>query len=79
MFFKLSSRTIARPGTVVFRISNGGHLLHDFRINGKTTPLIQPGKTAKLVITFKKAGKYAYQCTVPGHAAAGMKGVFTVK
>jgi Copper binding proteins, plastocyanin/azurin family len=41
-------------------------------------PLIQPGKTAKLVVTFKKKGKYPYLCTVPGDAAAGMKGVFTV-
>ena len=37
------------------------------------------GKTARLVVTFKKKGKYTYLCTVPGHAAAGMKGVFTVR
>ena len=30
-------------------------------------------------VTFKKKGKYPYLCTVPGHAAAGMKGVFTVR
>jgi hypothetical protein len=24
-----------------------------------------------------KKGKHPYKCTVPGHAAAGMKGVFT--
>ena len=58
--------------------NNVGHVLHDFKINGKKTPLIQPGKTAKLVVTFKKNGKYRYLCTVPGHAEAGMKGVFTV-
>jgi uncharacterized cupredoxin-like copper-binding protein len=39
---------------------------------------IQPGTTAKLVVTFKK-GKYPYLCTVPGHAEAGMKGVLTVR
>jgi uncharacterized cupredoxin-like copper-binding protein len=27
-------------------------------------------------VTIKK-GKNAYKCTVPGHAAAGMKGTFT--
>jgi uncharacterized cupredoxin-like copper-binding protein len=32
-----------------------------------------------LVITFKKKAKYPYLCTVFGHAAAGMKGVFTVR
>jgi uncharacterized cupredoxin-like copper-binding protein len=78
-FFKLSAKSIAKPGTVTFLFKNAGHVLHDFKINGKTTPLIQPGKTARLVVTFKKAAKYPYVCTVPGHAAAGMKGVFTVR
>jgi len=53
--------------------------LHNFKIDGKKTPLLQPGKSAALVVTFKKPGKYSYLCTVPGHAAAGMKGVFTVR
>jgi uncharacterized cupredoxin-like copper-binding protein len=78
-FFKLSAKSIAKPGTVTFVFKNVGHVLHDFHISGKTTPLIQPGKTAKLVITFRKAGKFSYLCTVPGHAASGMKGVFTVR
>jgi uncharacterized cupredoxin-like copper-binding protein len=26
----------------------------------KRTPLIQPGKTVKLVVTFKKKGKYPF-------------------
>jgi uncharacterized cupredoxin-like copper-binding protein len=30
-------------------------------------------------VSFKKKGKYPYLCTVPGHAEAGMKGVFTVR
>jgi uncharacterized cupredoxin-like copper-binding protein len=78
-FFRLSAKSIAKPGTVTFVFKNVGHVLHDFHISGKTTPLIQPGKTAKLVITFRKAGKFSYLCTVPGHAASGMKGVFTVR
>jgi uncharacterized cupredoxin-like copper-binding protein len=78
-FFRLSAKSIAKPGTVTFVFKNVGHVLHDFHISGKTTPLIQPGKTAKLLVTFKKAGKFSYLCTVPGHAASGMKGVFTVR
>jgi uncharacterized cupredoxin-like copper-binding protein len=78
-FFKLSTKSIARPGKVTFVFKNVGHVLHDFSIRGKKTPLIQPGKTAKLVVTFTKKGKNAYLCTVPGHAQAGMKGVFTVR
>jgi len=78
-FFRLSKKSIARPGKVVFVFKNVGHVLHDFRINGKQTPLVSPGKTARLVVTFKKKTKAHYLCTVPGHAAAGMKGIFTVR
>ena len=78
-FFRLSTKSIAKPGKVTFVFKNTGHVAHDFNINGKTTPLLQPGKTSTLVITFKKKAKYSYLCTVPGHAAAGMKGVFTVR
>jgi len=78
-FFKLSTKAAAKPGTVTFVFKNVGHVLHDFKIGGKVTPMIQPGKTAKLVVTFKKKGAYPYLCTVPGHAEAGMKGTFTVR
>ena len=78
-FFKLSSKSIAKSGKVTFVFKNVGHVTHDFKINGKKTPLIQPGKTARLVVAFKTKGKFSYLCTVPGHAAAGMKGVFTVR
>jgi uncharacterized cupredoxin-like copper-binding protein len=77
--FKLSAKSTARPGTVTFNVRNAGSILHDFKINGKKTSLIAPGKTEKLVVRFKKKGQYRYICTVPGHAALGMKGVFTVR
>src|SRR6266550_8157344 len=76
-FFRLSSKT-AKSGKTTFVFKNIGHVSHDFKINGKKTPLISPGKTARLVVTLKK-GRYPYLCTVPGHAAAGMKGVVTVR
>jgi uncharacterized cupredoxin-like copper-binding protein len=79
MFFRLSRRTLPRPGRVTFVVTNGGHAMHDFRINGKKTPLIRPEATARLTVTFRTKGRYPYVCTVPGHAAAGMKGVFTVR
>ena len=64
---------------MVFVFKNVGHVLHDFKIDGKKTPLLQPGKTARLVVKLAKRGRYPYRCTVPGHAAAGMQGVFTVR
>ena len=78
-FFRLSKKTIANPGKVTFAFKNIGHVSHDFKISGRKTPLIGPGRTAKLVVAFRKKGKFTYQCTVPGHAAAGMKGAFTVR
>jgi uncharacterized cupredoxin-like copper-binding protein len=78
-FFRLSTKSAAKPGKITFVFKNIGHVQHDFKINGKKTPLISPGKTARLVVTFKKKGKFPYLCTVPGHAAAGMKGVFSVR
>jgi len=41
-FFKLSAKSIAKPGKVTFVFKNVGHVMHDFKINGKKTPLIQP-------------------------------------
>ena len=78
-YFKLSAKTVAKPGTVTFVFKNVGSIQHDFSINGKTSALIGPGKTTKLAVTLPKGGKYPYLCTVTGHAAAGMKGVFTVQ
>ena len=75
--FKLSKTSVPH-GSVTFTVTNKGHVGHDFKIGGKKTPLISPGKSAKLTVALKK-GKAAYLCTVPGHAAAGMKGSLTVK
>jgi uncharacterized cupredoxin-like copper-binding protein len=78
-FLHLSTKLVPKLTKVMFVFKNIGHAAHDFSIDGKTTPIIQPGTTAKLVVTFKKAGKYPYLCTVPGHAAAGMKGTLSVR
>ena len=87
--FKLSTKTV-RLGSVTFNFTNGGVLPHDLKVcagagngtatacTGKATPLADPGTTHALTVTFTKVGKYEYLCTVPGHAAAGMKGLLTV-
>ena len=76
--FKLSKAS-APKGKVVFKLTNKGQAAHDFKINGKRSPLVAPGKSATLTVTFLKTGKFPYLCTVPGHAASGMKGTFTIK
>jgi plastocyanin len=72
--FTLSRKT-APKGVVIFKVTNKGTLPHDFKIAGKKTPMIAKGKTKILTVTLTKGSK-AYLCTVPGHAAAGMKGTF---
>jgi uncharacterized cupredoxin-like copper-binding protein len=76
--FRLSARAV-RKGVVVFKVKNGGKLPHDFKIAGKKTARLNPGKTTALRVAFKRAGKYHYLCTVPGHAALGMRGTLTVR
>jgi uncharacterized cupredoxin-like copper-binding protein len=66
-----------KAGSVTFKVLNKGALSHDFWIGGKKTPMIASGKSATVTVTLK-AGSAAYKCTVPGHAAAGMKGTLKV-
>ena len=75
--FALSKRRVAK-GTVVFRVVNSGEVVHDFRIAGKKTPIYSTGRSGVLRVLFKQPGNYAFVCTVPGHVAAGMKGVLQV-
>ena len=72
------SKKMAKRGVVIFRVKNAGKLGHDFQINGRKTRVIPPGKSNTLRVTFVRKGHYTYKCTVPGHAAAGMIGVFTI-
>ena len=75
--FVLSKKT-ARRGVVVFNVKNVGKIKHDFDIKGRKTKLLSPGQSATLRVSFLRKGSYPYTCTVPGHAAAGMKGVFKI-
>jgi uncharacterized cupredoxin-like copper-binding protein len=75
--FTVSPKSVPH-GTVTFTVTNGGAIPHDFSIAGKKTAQLAAGKSAKLTVTFSKAGNYPYLCTVPGHAAAGMKGTLKV-
>ena len=76
--FTLSKKTVAK-GATTFKVTNKGSLGHDFKIAGKKTATLKKGKSGTFTVTFKKAGKFPFLCTVPGHAAGGMKGTLTVK
>jgi uncharacterized cupredoxin-like copper-binding protein len=76
--FTLSAQTV-HTGKVTFKVKNNGGIPHNLRINNQQTPNIDPGATATLEVNFTKPGDYPYLCTIPGHAAAGMKGVLKVE
>ena len=73
--FKLSRKT-APVGTVVFKVVNKERSarLQDQRQEDAVAQA-RPKRDAEVV--FKK-GRFAYLCTVPGHAKLGMKGVFGI-
>src|SRR5262245_12773057 len=72
------SRSSVPVGRVRFTVVNRGSVPHDFAIAGRRTPVLEPGRSAVLTVTFTHAGTVAYRCSVPGHAALGMKGTLTV-
>jgi uncharacterized cupredoxin-like copper-binding protein len=88
--FNLSTSTVKR-GIVVFKITNGGLLPHDFKMcskksssatantcTGRGTAQINPGASSTLRVTILLKGTYEYLCTFPGHAQQGMKGLLKV-
>ena len=72
------SRKSVPTGTVIFTVVNKGKISHDFKIAGKKTKILGPGKSQVLRVTIKKKGRYAFLCTIFGHAGAGMKGKYAV-
>ena len=68
----------ATAGPLKVTLTNGGSTYHTLKIANTSLYLkTNPGKTASGTVTLAK-GTYDFECTVPGHAAAGMKGKIVV-
>lgn len=76
--YSLSRRSVPVGTTVTFKVTNKGKISHNFVIAGKKTKTLNPGQSATLTVKFAKKGQIKYLCSLPGHAAAGMKGKFAV-
>ena len=90
-FHFILSKSTAKRGIVSFKITNKGQIMHDFKFcskrassvtantcTGRSSKTINPGQSTTLRVTVLVKGTYEYLCTVPGHAAGGMKGLFKV-
>jgi plastocyanin len=68
----------AQPGPLKITLRNGGTSYHTLKVEGTSLELkANPGKSDTGTVTLAK-GTYDFECTVPGHAAAGMKGKIVV-
>jgi iron uptake system component EfeO len=75
----------AKPGeTIRFEMVNDGPAEHEFEVldaDGKALGEIGPtakGEDGEVVLTFEKAGSYAYKCGIADHEDRGMVGTFQV-
>lgn len=72
----------AKPGALTVNSKNDATIPHNIAVTGNGVdvkgPVISGGKISTVKLTVK-VGKYEFLCTVPGHAAAGMKGTLTIK
>ena len=89
--FKVTNFSNLAAGTITFKVKDEGVAFHDFKICtspvkntahnscvGIQTKILHPGQTATLTVKLTKKGLYEYLCSVPGHAAAGMKGLIGI-
>ena len=79
--FKIIMSTAAvKPGNIMFQITNGGSVAHNFAVpllNVKTE-MLNPGQSATVVASAVGVGTYEVVCEVAGHPEAGMKTTLTV-
>jgi len=75
---------VVRAGQPVeLTLRNGGGIPHDFTLaEGVSRPVkieAQGGQTARGTFTIDTPGTYTFDCSVPGHAPAGMRGTITAQ
>ena len=76
--YTLSRKSVPAGSTVRFVVRNRGAQSHDFSVKRKRTRVLRPGQAQTITVAFPKKGRFAFLCTVSGHARLGMKGQFGV-
>ena len=67
--------------TVVLEFTNDDPVFHDWEVRGlaNVDAGARPGQTQRIRFTIDAPGTYVIECTVEGHAAAGMVGTLVVE
>ena len=77
-----STTTIeVRAGSfVALEFTNAGAVFHDWHVDGlaNVEAAARPGQAGHVRFKIDAPGRYPFECTVPGHADAGMRGVLIV-
>lgn len=80
LFFEPSSMVIRAGTDVNITLVNVGRAFHDLTISEIDFHLnVEPGEAWTGGLAGLAAGVYTFECTVPGHAAAGMVGSLIVE
>ena len=77
MGFEPASFNIDQPGRYTVKLVNDGVLPHDITFPDDTKIAANAGETQTGEVVIPEGGT-TFLCSVPGHAAAGMKGTITV-
>ena len=72
--------------SVTIRLVNSGAQRHDLAFPARGMPgllgletNLEPGQTTTFRLKFDEPGTYVFECTLPGHAVAGMTGAAFVR
>jgi len=79
--FHPADATIRAGDTVVLRFTNEDPIFHDWEVVGlaNVDAGARPGQTQQVRFRITEPGRYRIECSVPGHAAAGMVGTLVVE
>jgi uncharacterized cupredoxin-like copper-binding protein len=80
MQFDPAAISVRAGQPVELTLRNSGQTQHDFTLSdGVAQPVkltVNVAETASGTFTVDKPGTYTFECSMPGHAIAGMRGAF---
>lgn len=79
MYFEPDTLRVEAGESINITVTNVGNTFHDLTVTELDFMIDVPaGVTATGGLTVNEPGEYGFECTVPGHASAGMTGTLIV-